>query len=71
MRYRYDTVEASAKGAENIEPPKSWNSIDLESWLVMHAADIHSGRKLDVEADLFEQGFDRFAFLPLDPLHCH
>jgi thioester reductase-like protein len=54
----YDTVEASAKATEDIEPPKSWSSSDLESWLVAHTADIHSGKTVDVEADLFEQGFD-------------
>jgi hypothetical protein len=32
--------------------------------LVAHTADIHSAKWMDVEADLFEQGFDRLAPLP-------
>jgi hypothetical protein len=65
MRCRYETVEASTEAANNVEPPKSWSEGDLESWLVSHTADIHSGKKVDVEVDLFEQGFDRCAILPL------
>ena len=58
VRHRYETVEASIQAA----PPKSWSDVDLESWLVSQAADLHSGKKFDIKADLFEQGFDRYAF---------
>jgi hypothetical protein len=71
MRYRYDTVEASAQATEHVEPPKSWSECDLESWLVAHTADIHSGKTVDVEADLFEQGFDRLVYLSHDPSNRH
>ncbi|KAG6847388.1 hypothetical protein H0H93_008505, partial [Arthromyces matolae] len=53
----YATVEESAKG-EDVSPPKSWGKDDVESWLLHHAADIHSGKEFDVSKDLFEQGFD-------------
>ena len=65
MRCRYETVEASTEAANNVEAPKNWSEGDLESWLVSHTADIHSGNMVDVEVDLFEQGFDRCGILPL------
>jgi hypothetical protein len=66
MRYRYEIVGASTEAANNVEPPNRWSEVELKSWLVSHTADIHSGKKVDVEVDLFEQGFDRCGILPLD-----
>ncbi|KAJ6457255.1 putative aminoadipate reductase [Mycena sanguinolenta] len=53
----YGTVAASGNTASNVEPPSSWSSQDLETWLQTHASlvadrDIRPGR------DLFDQGFD-------------
>lgn len=59
VRNRYETVEASAQAAADVEPPKTWGEYDVRMWLAAQAADMHSGRKIDLEADLFEQGFDR------------
>lgn len=56
---RYETVEASAKESEKVEPPQSWLEGDLEPWLIKHAVDIMSSEIVDPQADLFEQGFDR------------
>ncbi|KAG6810396.1 putative NRPS-like protein biosynthetic cluster [Tricholoma furcatifolium] len=53
----YATVEQSAKG-EDVVPPVSWGNDDVETWLLQHSADIHSGKSFVVSGDLFEQGFD-------------
>lgn len=54
-------VEASAQSAANIQPPATWQEHDVGVWLGVQAADIHSAQPLDVDADLFSQGFDRSA----------
>lgn len=57
--HRYETVEASTKESDKVEPPKSWLRGDIEQWLIKHAADIMSSQSFDPQADLFEHGFDR------------
>ncbi|KZT28824.1 putative aminoadipate reductase [Neolentinus lepideus HHB14362 ss-1] len=55
----YESVESSR--GENVEPPKSWETADLEEWLMLQAQDINStshGKKLEPDVDLFAQGFD-------------
>ncbi|TFK46677.1 NAD(P)-binding protein [Heliocybe sulcata] len=53
----YEAVESSFK-SENVDPPLSWTTGDLTPWLLANAEHINNGRKVDPDADLFEQGFD-------------
>ncbi|KAJ6545507.1 hypothetical protein B0H19DRAFT_1266933 [Mycena capillaripes] len=53
----YNTFEASENTTNDVEPPSSWTSKDLEPWIETHASlvvdtDICGGY------DLFDQGFD-------------
>ncbi|TFK48709.1 putative aminoadipate reductase [Heliocybe sulcata] len=55
----YERVESSR--GEDVEPPKSWETSDLEEWLIIQAQDINDmskGLQPDPEVDLFAQGFD-------------
>ncbi|KZP17473.1 putative aminoadipate reductase [Athelia psychrophila] len=54
----YQTVEASAQSAADVQPPETWGENDVEAWLGVQAADIHSAQPIDVDTDLFSQGFD-------------
>ncbi|CCM03416.1 uncharacterized protein FIBRA_05547 [Fibroporia radiculosa] len=53
----YQAVSEST-GLHNIVPPQSWTTLHIEAWLVKHATDIHGGKVVSVDKDLFEQGFD-------------
>ncbi|KAJ3879760.1 acetyl-CoA synthetase-like protein [Lentinula edodes] len=53
----YDAVESNS-GGDSIEPPKSWNASDVETWLINQISDILSAEALSVTGDLFEQGLD-------------
>ncbi|GAW10245.1 pre-mRNA-splicing factor ATP-dependent RNA helicase PRP43 [Lentinula edodes] len=53
----YDAVESNS-GGDSIEPPRSWNASDIESWLINQISDILSTEAPSVTADLFEQGVD-------------
>lgn len=67
MIIRYNTV-ASSVGAEGVEPPKTWEQEDIQSWLDTNITDILSGKRINPTSDVFEQGFDRYATLLLHPL---
>ncbi|KAJ3903705.1 hypothetical protein F5879DRAFT_1002249 [Lentinula edodes] len=53
----YGAVESNS-GGDSIEPPKSWNASDVETWLIHQISDILSAEALSVTGDLFEQGLD-------------
>ncbi|KAJ3824337.1 acetyl-CoA synthetase-like protein [Lentinula raphanica] len=53
----YAAVEMNS-GGNSIEPPISWNSLDLETWIVEQISDILSIEPPSVTADLFEIGMD-------------
>ncbi|KZP17468.1 hypothetical protein FIBSPDRAFT_1046798 [Athelia psychrophila] len=57
----YQTVEASAQSAADVQPPETLGKNGVEAWLRVQAADIHSesAQPIDVDTDLFSQGFDR------------
>ena len=59
---RYETVEAS-RGSNGVVPPATWNVGAVEEWLMEHATSIADDREVLSTADLFEQGFDRYAIL--------
>ncbi|KZP13557.1 acetyl-CoA synthetase-like protein [Athelia psychrophila] len=44
--------------AANVQPPATWEENDIEAWLGVQASDIHSAQFLNVDADIFLQGFD-------------
>ncbi|PPR05125.1 hypothetical protein CVT24_010381 [Panaeolus cyanescens] len=53
----YATVE-STEAAGPIVPPTAWDSKTVQSWIQGHAEELNGDRKVSVEDDLFEQGFD-------------
>ena len=57
--HRYASVEASAKVAVDVPLPACWSQIEVENWLMVHAAAVNAGKPVHVGVDVFEQGFDR------------
>ncbi|KAE9396160.1 acetyl-CoA synthetase-like protein [Gymnopus androsaceus JB14] len=53
----YETVESNS-GSDFVEPPKSWEVADLQSWLIGQISDILSTEAPGITEDLFEHGFD-------------
>ncbi|KAE9382787.1 NAD(P)-binding protein, partial [Gymnopus androsaceus JB14] len=53
----YETVESNT-GGDSVEPPKSWEVADLQSWLIGQISDILSMEAPGITEDLFEHGFD-------------
>lgn len=64
--YRYEMVESTVQGAD-VTPPAAWIVPDVEVWLGAQAADINFESPLDVNTDLFSQGFDRWAHVLAAP----
>lgn len=60
---RYASMEASAKAGIDVPLPASWSQIEVENWLMVHATAVN--KPIEVDRDVFEQGFDRFACLPI------
>lgn len=62
---RYEKVDAS-ESASNVEAPPSWGADDVEAWLRVQAESVNTahtqGVTINVDMDLFSQGFDRSAF---------
>ncbi|KZP17631.1 putative aminoadipate reductase [Athelia psychrophila] len=54
----YEAFEASGQSAAEAQLPVSWGEADVELWLGVQAADIHSAQRVDFDTDLFSQGFD-------------
>ncbi|KAF9228211.1 acetyl-CoA synthetase-like protein [Gyrodon lividus] len=54
----YGSVETSAKAGIDIPLPSDWSQIEVENWLIMHATAVNSDKPVQVDVDLFEQGFD-------------
>ncbi|KAH0833866.1 putative nonribosomal peptide synthetase [Lanmaoa asiatica] len=54
----YASVAASAKAGIDIPLPASWSRIGVESWLMVHATAVNAGKPVQVDVDVFEQGFD-------------
>ncbi|EGN93427.1 hypothetical protein SERLA73DRAFT_115874 [Serpula lacrymans var. lacrymans S7.3] len=59
------TVEAITSASSDVELPTDWSEEALVVWLGEHAARVNSGRKVDPEVDVFEQGFDRHVLISL------
>ncbi|KAE9385220.1 hypothetical protein BT96DRAFT_1026658 [Gymnopus androsaceus JB14] len=53
----YETVESNS-GGDSVEPPKSWEVADLQSWLIGQISDILSTEAPGITEDLFEHGVD-------------
>ncbi|KAF8438365.1 putative aminoadipate reductase [Boletus edulis BED1] len=54
----YASVEASARAGIDVPLPPTWSQIDVEKWLLVHATAVNAGKPIEVDADVFEQGFD-------------
>ncbi|KIJ61725.1 hypothetical protein HYDPIDRAFT_158984 [Hydnomerulius pinastri MD-312] len=54
----YESVEASAKAGIDVPLPSDWMQSEVEDWLVVHARAVNSDKSIEIDADLFEQGFD-------------
>jgi hypothetical protein len=58
---RYDKVESSTRAGIEVPLPTSWSAEHVESWLMVHAIAANSDKTVNPDADLFAQGFDRWA----------
>ncbi|KAF9232884.1 hypothetical protein BU15DRAFT_80709 [Melanogaster broomeanus] len=54
----YESVVGSGM---DVPLPSDWSQIEVENWLMVHATAVNSDKPVQVDADLFEQGFDRSA----------
>ncbi|KII90242.1 hypothetical protein PLICRDRAFT_40443 [Plicaturopsis crispa FD-325 SS-3] len=54
----YDTIDAASTSGGAVEPPLTWSADHVERFLVEQSRDIHEGREISSETDLFGQGFD-------------
>ena len=61
-------MEASAKAGIDVPLPSTWSQLEVENWLVVHATAVNAGKPIEVDADVFEQGFDRSGYPP--HVHC-
>lgn len=57
--HRYESVEANAKAGTDVPLPSTWSQIEVENWLMVHATAVKAGKPIEVDVDVFEQGFDR------------
>jgi hypothetical protein len=55
--HRYETVENSVKGG-NVPPPETWTEAHIMRWLLDLTSAVQNGTSIDINADLFAQGFD-------------
>lgn len=62
---RYASVEASAKAGIDVPLPSAWSQPEVEKWLAVHATAVNEGKPVEVDEDLFAQGFDRSAYPPM------
>ncbi|KIK59187.1 hypothetical protein GYMLUDRAFT_44941 [Collybiopsis luxurians FD-317 M1] len=54
----YALIESNS-GGDSVEPPKAWNTEEVQSWLTQQVMEILSnGINVHTTKDLFEQGFD-------------
>jgi thioester reductase-like protein len=54
----YESVEGSGKAGIEVPLPSTWSQTEVEDWLMVHATAVNSDKPVQVDADLFEQGFD-------------
>jgi len=59
MDDRYKKIESSTRVGTDVPLPTNWVVEDVEIWLSAHAMAANSGKTVDLEMDLFAQGFDR------------
>ena len=52
-------METSANAGINVPLPWTWTPREVENWLVVHATAVNAGKPIEVDTDMFEQGFDR------------
>ena len=57
----YETIAQSTNN-QGIAPPQTWDAMGLEPWLTEQAQSLVSHEQpISPNADLFQQGFDRYA----------
>ena len=52
-------MEASVKAGIEVPLPDYWSQTEVENWLMVHATAVNAGKPIQVDVDVFEQGFDR------------
>lgn len=60
--HRYTSIEASSKAGIDVPLPSTWTQPEIENWLAVHATAVNAGKPVEVDTDVFEQGFDRFDY---------
>lgn len=56
---RYASVDASIKAGADVPLPLTWSQTEVENWLAVHATAVNAGKPIEVNMDMFAQGFDR------------
>jgi hypothetical protein len=54
---RYNTVG----GQSSVQPPKDWSEAGFQAWLIEQVQDVLGVNNIKPDADLFEQGLNRYA----------
>ncbi|KAG2140138.1 putative aminoadipate reductase [Suillus clintonianus] len=54
----YEKVEGSARAGIDVPLPANWTAEDVEDWLTVHAVAVNADKAVDLDTDLFAQGFD-------------
>jgi hypothetical protein len=57
---RYETVEGSTRAGTDVPLPANWAVEEVESWLMIHATIVNTGKAVHRDTDFFSQGFDRW-----------
>ena len=60
------SVEASAKAGNDVPLPSTLSQLEVQNWLVVLGTDANAGKPIQVDVDLFEQGFDRLVIYPFN-----
>lgn len=57
--HRYQALEASSRAGIDVPLPQTWTETEVENWLMVHATAVNADRPIEIDVDVFEQGFDR------------
>jgi len=51
--HRYASVEASTKVGTDVPLPPDWPQFKVESWLLVHATSVNTGKPIEVDMDIW------------------
>lgn len=56
-------MEGGFQAGINVPLPQTWSQTEVENWLMVYATSVNAGKPIEAAMDVFEQGFDRSAYL--------